>query len=432
MPAAPTSLARRRARTLASGLAGILLGIVAVLAIFAGSADAAPGCAKSTPLTGMSSTQQSPCWEPFTAGSPFNTRLPTHAKAAADNGRVHQHMATYGWSLDGSAHGFSFSGDGTRPVYFARPSDPTMTVRCTSEEGPTTCQGANDVDVDGARIHVPAGARPGDNWDAHMIVIETASGDEYDLWHARISGKTIVAGTGSEENVNTSDGTADSGDAAAFALTAGLLRPSELASGHIDHPLVITVPCTNANGPHVGYTWPATGGWGEYCGEYWKEEAANAPEIGQLLQLNMTDRQIARSGAPAWERTIMTALAHYGAYIEDTNGSWHDDGMYIESQDPASWTNLGEADQWKQAVQRLGGHGTTLSSGVSIPVSRLQVVNPCVPRGTCPAAGGAAPHRTSKRRRLSRVEASMVIAAGAGRAKPVPAHAAGVRSRRRS
>jgi hypothetical protein len=66
--------------------------------------------------------------------------------------------------------------------------------------------------------------------------------------------------------VNTGSGLWAQGDAANFALSSGLLRPSELASGVINHALIVTVPCTNANGANVGYSYPASGGWGEACG----------------------------------------------------------------------------------------------------------------------------------------------------------------------
>ena len=224
-----------------------------------------------------------------------------------------------------------------------------------------------------------------------MTIVETDTGNEYDLWHASISGSTITADTGAEMNTNTSDGTGDGGDAASLALTGGLLRPSELASGHINHALVISVPCTNANGANVGYSWPASGGWGETCGDYWTETASSAPTIGALFKLNMTDTQIANSGAPAWQQTIMTALAHYGAYAEDTNGSWNNNTMGIIMQDPASFTNIGQTNQWAKVISQFGGRNGALSSNVAIPASRLQVVDPCVVRGTCPGASTNTP-----------------------------------------
>ena len=260
-----------------------------------------------------------------------------------------------------------------------------MTIVCTDEEGPNTCQGTNRVDINGAQIHVPAGAQAGNNSDAHMTIVETDTGQEYDLWHASVTGSTITTGTGSVDNTNTSTGRGDEGDAADLALTAGLLRPSELASGQINHALVIDLPCTNATGTDVGYAWPATGGWGETRGANWTESPTGAPDIGQLFKLNLTDAQIAASGAPRWEQTIMTALAHYGAYAEDTNGTWHDDSIHIFAQDPASWTNLGQPDQWASTITALGGHNGTLTSPIPIPTSELETIDPCVPQRTCPA-----------------------------------------------
>jgi hypothetical protein len=370
--------------------AGALLAPAMILGISTATANADTSCSAPAALTTMSATSQSSCWRPFTASSPINTALPASPKLASNNAAVQQHMATYNWNLQGSNSAFSLSDNGTRPIYYASASDPALTVNCTDEDGPNTCQGYNGIDVNGATIHVPAGAKPGNNWDAHMIVIETNTGQEYDFWHTSISGSTLTAGSGAVENVNTSDGTKDAGDAASLALTAGLLRPSELASGHINHALAIDLPCTNATSATTGYSWPATGGWGEYCGKYWNETTTGAPNIGQLFKLNMTDTQIAASGAPHWQQTIMTALAHYGAYAEDTNGSWHDEGIYIFTQDPTSWTSLGQANPWTSVINALGGHNGTLSSAIPIPTSKLQVVDPCVPEGTCRGRGPVA------------------------------------------
>ena len=219
-------------------------------------------------------------------------------------------------------------------------------------------------------------------------MIETATGSEYDFWDASITGSTIRAGSGSVVNANTGNGLGAQGDAANFALSGGLLRPSELASGVINHALVVTVPCTSGNGANVGYSYPATGGWGEACGDYWSESTSGAPGIGQLLRLNLTDAQIAASPAPAWQKTIMTALAHYGAYIEDTDGSWNS-GIDIITQDSASWTSLGLPDQWAALEQQYGESGGVLSSSVPIPVSELPAPPRALATGSpCPYAHG--------------------------------------------
>ncbi len=378
----------RRTAGLSSWTAGRVL-LVAVMALGFAVAGASAASAQSCSVNSFSANTQPACWTPFAGNSPFNKELDASPTLAANNAAVLGHMATYGWAFRGGSSGFQVNDSGSRPVYFARPSDPVMTVKCTSEYGPGGCQGKNGIDVNGASINVPAGAQPGGNGDAHMTIVETATGDEYDFYNVSVSGSALTAGTGAVTNVNTDDGLGAAGDAAGFSLTAGLLRPSELLAGHIDHALVIDLPCTNGHGANTGYVWPAAGGWGEYCGQYWNESASGAPALGQLFKLNMTDAQIQGSGAPAWEQTIMTALAHYGAYAEDTNGSYHDDSIHIFQQDPASWTSLGQPDQWASAIAQLGGKNATLSSSVPIPTSQLEVVDPCVPQGTCP--GGYTP-----------------------------------------
>lgn len=346
-------------------------------------ADGFSSCAVSH----MTTASQSSCWHPFVAG-PFNTELPTDPALASDSAAVVGHMEEYGWSFNGSNLGFSLpTSSATRPVYFAQGSDPTYTIDCT------VCSGDNRVNVSGAQIHMPAGAVPDGDTDGHLTVIEDATGQEYDFWLASVSGSTIVAHTAAVVNVNTGNGIGSEGDAAHFALSAGLLRPSELASGLIPHALVITVPCTNANGWNVGYTWPANGGWGDPCGMAGNEPTTGAPELGQLVRLNLSDGAIAASSAPAWEKTIMTALARYGAYIEDTDSNYAN-GMDILAQDAASWTSLGMANQWTQVAQLFGSSNGTFSSNVPIPVSDLEIIDPCVPEGTCPGANGPGPMDT--------------------------------------
>ncbi|HLI60903.1 MAG TPA: hypothetical protein VKV21_14675 [Solirubrobacteraceae bacterium] len=382
------SIARRRLRA-TLGLSAAICGAVALCIAGPSAARAASACT-STSLAQADSAGS--CWTPFAGAPVFNTRLSTDPPLAPDNAAVQDHMVKYGWTIGWDPHQFSI-GPGSRPVFYGTPSDPVMTIHCTSSEGPGTCQGQNGTDINGVRINVPAGARPDGNGDAHMTIIETANGDEYDLWHASVSGSTITAGTGAETNVGTGTGTGSGGDAANLALSAGLLRPSELMSGHIDHALVIVVPCTDATGFHVGYTWPATGGWGQACGQGVAEDPSTAPELGQLLRLDMTPAQIAASGAPAWEQTIMTALADYGAYIEDTGGLARQMSLIAES--PSSWTDLGRPDQWAEAARMFGEHGDTLTSDVPIPTGDLQVVDTCVTRGTCPDNGNPVAHAAS-------------------------------------
>ena len=362
---------------------GLACGGAIALAVALGAPGAA--AATSCPLSEMTSASQPACWVPFSATSPFNTPIPANAALAPDNSAVLAHMSTYDWSIDGTNSVFDFNPDalGTRPVFYATSSDPVMTVHCTNAAGVGSCTGANGVNTDGVKINVPAGAVPFANQDSHMTVIETATGKEYDFWDASVSGSTIDAGVGAELSVH-GDGRGGQGDDGQFALAAGLVRPSELASGQIDHALVVTVPCVNATGPS-GYVWPAEQGIATVCGKLWSESPVGAPKLGQLLRLNMTAAQIRASPAPAWEKTIMTAFSTYGAYIEDTDGD-QAAGIDILTQGGASWTDLGQRNQWLRVTRRFGSSDGDLVSSVPIPVSHLRVVQPCDPEGSCSSA----------------------------------------------
>jgi hypothetical protein len=327
----------------------------------------------------MASPSQSACWRPFKSTSPFNTALPSSPKLAPNSALEVKHMLAYGWSFGGSTRGYGVPRDGTHPVYFATDSDPEMTITCKHDFGADSCTGANRVNIGGRRIHVPAGARPEDDSDAHMTVIETATGAEYDLWDTTVSGSTLAAGSGAEVNVSTGNGTGGGGNAAGFALSAGLLRPSELAAGRIDHALVVSIPCTDAVGANVGFAWPATGGWGSTC----PSSASSAPKLGQLIVLQMSKSQIAHSHAPAWEKTIMSALAHYGAYVEDVNGGPSNTGIYVLTQGAESWTSVGRPNKWAAVARKFHESGSTLTSSVPIPTKRLEIVAACVTKGTC-------------------------------------------------
>src|SRR4029079_5023826 len=61
------------------------------------------------------------------------------------------------------------------PIYYSRPGDPTYNITCTG-----TCS----FDNNGQPIAVPLQARPSNSRDAHMAVIDTSTGWEYDRYHA--------------------------------------------------------------------------------------------------------------------------------------------------------------------------------------------------------------------------------------------------------
>ena len=141
------------------------------------------------------------------------------------------------------------------PIAYADQLSPRSRVRCTLDG----CA----LRVDPVRI--PIGAEPDAGSDHHLVVLQP-DGGELDLWLAQRNGDAWSAGSLSLESAGgpaaNCAGTSPCGgaDAAYFALGAGVIRPEEIAQGHIDHALAITVPKTRA-----GYVaCPAGHGDGRY------------------------------------------------------------------------------------------------------------------------------------------------------------------------
>jgi len=279
------------------------------------------GASASTPCPqtfGSFSVRDSPqaCWTPYAIDSPFNRPIPADAPTASDNSEIASHMLSDQYHFQGDSHSFAFLSEGSRPVYWSRATDPLVTIHCTAAWGAGTCQGTNGVIVDNLQIHIPTGAQPEQEWDHHMIVIDQANNAEYDFERAFWTGPdelTVWAASEMPVAGSAATGVGGRGDAASFGLMAGIIRPEELRDGEINHALAISVPCT------TGYVWPATGPWGAPCNQLNQAEAG-ALHLGSLLQLQMSDAQIAATHAPAWQQTVMRAMARYGMYVNDSNG----------------------------------------------------------------------------------------------------------------
>lgn len=197
------------------------------------------------------------------------------------------------------------------PVYQASPDSPEYTVGCEYY----------DCWVPFGPIHIPADAQP--NWgsDGHMVVMQP-DGSEMDMWIAQRTSDGWTSGSrwetsayGSAANCTRVHGCGGA-DVAGFALAAGLIRPEEIAQGHIDHALAITTPDTRA-----GYiACPATNTDGRH-------DDPNALPIGAHVQLDPSI-DVSKLHLPRWEKVIAVALQQYGAYVIDTGGAV---ALYAES-----------------------------------------------------------------------------------------------------
>jgi len=350
------------------------------------------GTARCPLTTSFSATYQPSCWLPFLSTSPLNTPLPASPKLATYSSTVINHLLTYNWQFPGGSSAFSLPGSsGSRPSYFANPADPLIKISSCSGR----CLDQNGVSIVGSSFHIPKNAVPGGNTDSHLDVIETDTGNEYDFWQASVNYTTgtMTATNGDLDNVLTGTGVQlkVGADAAGFSLLGGLLRPSELldntnSSTPINHALVLDVGCV-ANGSTSGIpssVYPSITRGSDGCIDSSK---GDGPPYGSLFKLNMSDSEIAASGAPSWEQTIMKTISHYGAYVSDTQSV---DSMYIFAQTCDSWTTLGVPDLFQKVDQQIGtgyysngGCNYGLKSSIPIPVNKLEVVDPCVPKKTC-------------------------------------------------
>ena len=382
-------------------LLGAVIGLLALLSTLSiGTASADTSCASAFGSFSASNVPQG-CWRPYGPDSPFNRQLPANPIVAPQSASMISDLAANHIHFEGGGSQFAFTNDAGRDgVYYAQNSDPLVAIHCTYEWGPGTCTGDNHVNVDGQQIHIPAGAQPQNNGsDMHMTIIDQATQVEYDFEHATWSAdhNTLNVWSGAEiaSGPNIGTGLGAGGTAAGTSTLAGLITAPELAAGAINHALAISIPCTD------GSVYPAGGANGFPCNQIQPTETAGTKvPLGSLLQLNLSDAQIAASGAPAWEQTLMTAMAHYGLYVNDTNGSGFADTISLEAVSDISYTSLGGQPLLANLIKSLGGgYYAPLSrwilSGPALDITKFRVLNPCVAQNTCPTNTTGTPTGTS-------------------------------------
>ena len=374
-------------RTSAAGRAGALIALLAcaagaLLLLEADSGKGTSACEPHNNLGRFSAAKQpSACWRPYSAASPFNRRIPADAPATPQSSRIVSTLLQ-GGTADAFVAGDP-ERDGGVPIYWSKRKDPLTRLNCTKPWG--RCE------LEGLRIHVPAAAKPQGGYatpdryehDAHLTIVDQRSGIEYDLWHvvSRRSGQ-INFGWGGKTRID-GNGLGSAAVAANYASLAGPIRFAELRAGIINHALTMVVPCTDR------VVYPATGR-GLTCPQGGLSSAYSIP-MGSHFQLQMSEAEIDALAVPDYEKTILTALATYGAYVSDTSGERGQWGFERESAQ--TYTAYGKPDPWVGFAQGLGiqpedynangypEYWMNLADGV--PWERLRVVRTCVARGSC-------------------------------------------------
>jgi len=276
------------------------------------------------------------CEQLYSNASPFNRPLPPRPRSLPGTAQIVRRTVEFGPapSFTGGVVGTSY--DWGHPIYFSKGSDPVSTVHCTQSAAWGRCK------IEGARVHIPAAAQPAAGGDGHLAVIDRATGWEYDFWQVQRRGADLTVGWGGRTRVD-GDGLGSDATAAGFGLAAGIVRPEELAAGEIDHALFMVVKCTNGTS-----VWPAGSNSGRTCASMGLPNAG-APALGQHFFLDLSPAKIEALARPAWQKTILRAMAEYGLFVGDTGtAGW---GIGVESG--ASYTSLGHPDPWVQLGRRL-------------------------------------------------------------------------------
>ena len=208
-------------------------------------------------------------------------------------------------------------------------------VNASSSDKTYTLNNATYYDNGPVSFTIPYGAQPTTGSDHHLVVIN--GNQEFDMWNAQYNASTDTWTAGSRfiTSLNGWGAMASPGQlaggavAAGFAEMGGVVRPEEIAQGHIDHALSLTLPVIRAH--YVAAPATATDGG---------STDPNAIPEGAHLQLDPSFNVDAQSW-PAWEKVIAKALQTYGAYVSDTGGSVAIYGQTDMNAGNTSWASTG-------------------------------------------------------------------------------------------
>ena len=234
---------------------------------------------------------------------------------------VHPNSAQYVSSIGTSAHAHADFGSGT---WDGGPIGIPFNVVGAGQPATSVT-----FDYDDESDHVPypipsnpaIEGGPDASGDRHVLVVDNSTCTLYELFDAHPNGDgTWHAGSGAVWNLNSNalrPDTWTSADAAGLPILAGLVRYDEVASGHIDHAIRVTVPRSDRS-----YLWPA------------RHQAGSAdsslPPMGLRLRLR-ADFDMS-SYAPEVQ-VILQAMKTYGLIVADNGSPWYISGVPDERWD---------------------------------------------------------------------------------------------------
>jgi hypothetical protein len=192
------------------------------------------------------------------------------------------------------------------------------------------------------QFRIPRYAQPNTGWDGHLAVFDPGTGQELDLWQG-VYDPAVDTWKAGARTATTSDWGAacpsgercgGGGTGAGFLEFGGVIRPEEIAQGHIDHALVLSTPYVRAN----FIACPATNYWASQGPQYQADPAAIP--LGAHVQLDPALNVDAKPW-PQWEKVVAKALQTYGAYIADVSGTLELRGEANLDRGYDAWARVG-------------------------------------------------------------------------------------------
>ncbi len=284
-----------------------------------------------TETVGGTTTSASPPPPPPAAGDvPYDPKSPWNTPIGASP-TVSPNSAA--WMSTIAATG-AFSSDPdqyTIPLYKFDASTPLQTVKfsgyySTYDSGDSSRVGHGTAPTI-TDIPIPSGAVAGTGTDGQLNLWDPSTGVEYGFWQFSGPDSSGVYHATNGYRYHTGAGyygrfaDGGSGRGAGTPYFAGLVRPWEIAQGHIDHALAFAF-----SSPSSSFVYPASKSDGSGTG----------PPEGTRIQLDpsLTDADFTKWGLSPAAKVIANALQTYGMYLIDNSGS---PKIYLEDRRTAGW-----------------------------------------------------------------------------------------------
>jgi hypothetical protein len=261
---------------------------------------------------------EAPSEQLFAADSVWNAPLSPHApldpKSSTYVAELEQQLAHYGPWLNTTHYSV--------PVYTVGSGQPTVRVRLDPAASSPALREAWRA------VPLPENAKPASGNDGELVVWQPSTNRMWEFWqlqrdgtgwHARWGGYMASVQTNPGYYVGHTDWGAT---ATSLPAIAGLVRISELKSGHIDHALSVALPETSSE----VYSWPAERTDGNVA-------SPDAIPEGTRFRLDPS-LDISKLHLPSFIRMLAEAAQRYGVIVHDRGGA-----VTMFGEDPNPYDN---------------------------------------------------------------------------------------------